>query len=83
MQLTAEWFKGKRVTVMGLGVHGGGLGAAKWLLKRGAIVTVTDLRQLDVLGRSVAALEKACQGGGAAEDRHPAAPLRSRPTRRR
>lgn len=59
MQLTAEWFKGKRVTVMGLGVHGGGLGAAKWLLKRGAIVTVTDLRQLDVLGRSVAALEKA------------------------
>lgn len=59
MQLTAEWFKGKRVTVMGLGVHGGGLGAAKWLLKSGAIVTVTDLRQEDVLARSMAELEKA------------------------
>ncbi|MBX3355448.1 MAG: UDP-N-acetylmuramoyl-L-alanine--D-glutamate ligase [Phycisphaeraceae bacterium] len=33
-----------RVTVMGLGRFGGGLGAARWLLDRGATVTVTDLQ---------------------------------------
>ena len=32
------------VTVMGLGRFGGGLGAVKFLLERGARVTVTDLR---------------------------------------
>lgn len=36
--------KNKRVLVMGLGLHGGGLGVTRWLLKQGARVTVTDLR---------------------------------------
>ena len=40
---------GKRVLVMGLGLHGGGLGVTRWLLKQGARVTVTDLRSADVL----------------------------------
>lgn len=35
---------GLRVTVMGLGVHGGGLATAIWLHRHGALVTVTDLR---------------------------------------
>lgn len=35
--------RGKRVLVMGLGVHGGGLGVAQWLLGQGAAITVTDL----------------------------------------
>ncbi len=35
---------GKRVLVWGLGVHGGGVGVAKWLVKQGALVTVTDLK---------------------------------------
>jgi len=37
-------FKGKRVLVMGLGLHGGALAVIKWLLKHKAIVTVTDLK---------------------------------------
>lgn len=55
---TAEWFTGKRITVMGLGVHGGGFGSAKWLLKRGALVTVTDLRDEKILAKPIAALTK-------------------------
>lgn len=46
-----------RVTVMGLGVFGGGLGAAKWLLRQGARVTITDLKTEDKLHASVSALE--------------------------
>lgn len=36
--------EGRRVTVMGLGLHGGGLAAARYLAGCGARVTVTDLR---------------------------------------
>ncbi len=36
--------RNKRVLVMGLGLHGGGLGVTRWLLKQGARVTVTDLK---------------------------------------
>lgn len=42
-------FEGLRVTVMGLGVHGGGLNAALYLHNRGAQVTVTDLRPAEAL----------------------------------
>lgn len=35
----------KRVLVMGLGLHGGGLGVTRWLVSRGARVTVTDLKK--------------------------------------
>lgn len=38
-------FRGKRITVMGLGVLGGGVGVAKYLAAQGAVVTVTDMRQ--------------------------------------
>jgi len=48
--------KGLKVTVMGLGLHGGGLATAKFLASRGALVTVTDLRSLEVLKPSVNAL---------------------------
>jgi UDP-N-acetylmuramoylalanine--D-glutamate ligase len=41
-QMNLEWFKKKRVTVMGLGFHGGGVGMVEWLCKLGAEVTVTD-----------------------------------------
>ena len=56
---TSEWFQGKHVTVMGLGLHGGGLGAAKWLLAHGAVVTVTDLRDAEVLAPSMKELDRA------------------------
>lgn len=48
--------RGKRALVMGLGVHGGGLGVARWLAGQGALVTVTDLRPAEQLRASVDAL---------------------------
>jgi len=36
--------EGRRVTVMGLGLFGGGAGVVRFLVSRGARVTVTDLR---------------------------------------
>lgn len=48
--------KDKRVLVMGLGVHGGGLGVTQWLAKRGARVTVTDLKKAEELQPSLDAL---------------------------
>ncbi len=56
---TVDWFKDKKVTVMGLGLHGGGAGMAKWLLRQGAAVTVTDLKDAASLADSVAELERA------------------------
>ena len=47
---------GLRALVMGLGVHGGGVGVARFLAQRGAAVTVTDLRSHEQLADSVASL---------------------------
>jgi UDP-N-acetylmuramoylalanine--D-glutamate ligase len=44
-------FEGKRVTVMGLGSRGGGVGMARFLAKHGAIVTVTDGKPAQELAR--------------------------------
>lgn len=49
--------KNRRVLVMGLGLHGGGLGVTRFLLRQGAQVTVTDLRTAEELAPSLAALE--------------------------
>lgn len=38
-----ENWQGRRVTVMGLGRFGGGVGATRWLARQGARVLVTDL----------------------------------------
>ena len=48
--------KGQRVTVMGLGLFGGGVGAVRFLVREGAVVTVTDLRPEKDLRASVRAL---------------------------
>lgn len=50
--------KGKRVLVMGLGLHGGGVETVKFLLKEGASVTVTDLRKRRDLAPSLKKLNK-------------------------
>jgi UDP-N-acetylmuramoylalanine--D-glutamate ligase len=41
---------------MGLGLHGGGLGVTRWLLKQGARVTVTDLKKPEELKPTLQAL---------------------------
>lgn len=48
--------RGRRVVVMGLGLHGGGLGVTRWLLKQGAQVTVTDLKKSNDLEPTLAQL---------------------------
>ncbi len=48
---------GLRATVMGLGLHGGGLAAAQFLTRHGARVTVTDLRPRAALQSSLAQLD--------------------------
>jgi UDP-N-acetylmuramoylalanine--D-glutamate ligase len=45
------------VTIMGLGVHGGGAASAAFFVRRGAAVTVTDLRSAEALAPSLKALE--------------------------
>lgn len=48
--------EGKRVTVMGLGLHGGALGTIKWLAAQQAIITVTDLKTPQQLAATVTKL---------------------------
>ncbi len=54
---------GKRVTVMGLGRFGGGVGVTRFLSQRGADVVVTDLEPEERLADSVAAIEHLIRSG--------------------
>src|ERR1051325_5516425 len=54
---------GKRVTVMGLGRFGGGLGVGRWLVSLGCDVLVTDLEPAEKLAKSVAALRDLVDAG--------------------
>ncbi len=51
--------KNNRVLVMGLGLHGGGLGVTRWLLKQGARVIVTDLKKENELKASLDQIDDA------------------------
>ena len=53
---SAEALRDKRATVMGLGLFGGGVSATRFLVARGARVTVTDLRNESVLSPAIEAL---------------------------
>src|SRR6266581_2953238 len=48
--------RGKRVLVMGLGLHGSGIASARYAAQQGAIVRVTDMRSAEVLAPSIRAL---------------------------
>jgi UDP-N-acetylmuramoylalanine--D-glutamate ligase len=50
---TKNLFKGKKVLVFGLGLLGGGVATTNWLLKHGAEVTVTDLKNKEQLAPSL------------------------------
>src|SRR5215217_1311020 len=47
----------QRVTVMGLGRFGGGIGVARWLVAQGARVLVTDREPAEKLAASVKQLD--------------------------
>ena len=54
--MRTEDYRGCKVTVMGLGLNGGGLASTLFFARRGAEVTVTDLRTEEVLGPTLEAL---------------------------
>lgn len=49
MNFNKHDLKNSKITIMGLGLHGGGLASAIFFAERGACVTVTDLRSKEVL----------------------------------
>ncbi len=55
-----ESFKNLKVTIMGLGLHGGGLASALFFLNQGAEVTITDLRSVDILKPTINKLNDFC-----------------------
>ncbi len=52
-----DHFKGKKITIMGLGLLGRGVGDAKFLAEEGAEIIVTDLKSKEELAPSVDALK--------------------------
>jgi len=51
--MNIEDLKNKRITVMGLGLHGGGIGTVRFLSEAGAKVTVTDIKTKEELKSSL------------------------------
>lgn len=50
-------FKGKNVLIMGLGLLGGGIGATRFFVKKGADITVTDLKTKEQLAPALLKLK--------------------------
>lgn len=59
--------RGKHVLVMGLGLHGGGLGVTRWLVRQGADVTVTDLKKAEDLAPTLDAIQADPETGSGIE----------------
>lgn len=57
MSSNISMFRGKKITVMGLGLLGRGLGDTLFLIRSGAEVTVTDLKTAEELAPSVEKLD--------------------------
>lgn len=55
--------KDARITVMGLGRFGGGVGVTRWLVEQGARVLVTDLDPPERLAEPLAAIDDLVRGG--------------------
>ncbi len=53
-----SYFKGKKITVMGLGLLGRGIGVIKFLAEQGAVLTVTDLKTKEQLAPALKQLSK-------------------------
>lgn len=57
--LNESFFKGKKITVFGLGLNMGGVGTVAFLAKRGAReIIVTDIKKREELGSSIGKLAK-------------------------
>ncbi len=51
--MDVRWFKGKRVTVFGIGLLGGGVGTIRFLVEHGARVIATDIKGKKQLSHSL------------------------------
>ena len=58
MQPYREYFKGKRVTLMGLGLLGRGVGDARFMAECGAELLITDMKNEEVLASSLEQLKE-------------------------
>lgn len=56
-------FHGSRITVMGLGRFGGGIGVARWLASRNAQIHITDLEPAHKLAASVTQIQDLIDAG--------------------
>ncbi|PID51987.1 MAG: UDP-N-acetylmuramoyl-L-alanine--D-glutamate ligase [Candidatus Moraniibacteriota bacterium] len=55
--MDTNWFKGKRVTVFGIGLLGGGVGTIRFLVEHGARVIATDIKSREKLALSLEQLK--------------------------
>jgi UDP-N-acetylmuramoylalanine--D-glutamate ligase len=63
-------YSGVKALVMGLGLHGGGFETSRFLIRRGASLTVTDLRDEKTLSPSIELLDAFCREQGAPMPRY-------------
>ncbi len=52
-----KWFRGKRITVFGIGLLGGGVGTIRFLVEHGARVIATDIKSKKQLAHSLEQLK--------------------------
>ncbi|MDC7232436.1 MAG: UDP-N-acetylmuramoyl-L-alanine--D-glutamate ligase [Spirochaetales bacterium] len=55
--MSSRNFKNRKITVMGLGLNGGGLASVRFLAEQGARVTATDLRTAEILAPTIESLK--------------------------
>jgi UDP-N-acetylmuramoylalanine--D-glutamate ligase len=55
------FFKDKKVLLVGLGILGGGRSMAEFILEEGGVLTITDLRNLEILQKEISSLDKFVQ----------------------
>ena len=55
--MKSQWFKGKRITVFGIGLLGGGVGTIRYLTENGAHVIATDIKSREKLKESLEKLK--------------------------
>src|SRR3989344_5705626 len=58
MNKLRNYFRGKKITIMGLGLLGRGLKVAQYLAENGAELVVTDLKTKPELAKSIKKLRK-------------------------
>ena len=56
--ISLDEINGKKITIMGLGLNGGGEACVRFFLRHGAFVTVTDMKTAEQLAPTLESLAK-------------------------